>query len=229
MCCRVLQGVVVCCSVLQCRHCQIQMRCMANFGKKRVSPGGKIGIWNCAAVLFSQVPKLCTDLDLSLRYILTQEHIANSLANTISWRSAFAFRNPARAMAAGLPRQDHVDKTTDELFCFHNKKFDEMRCKLNFTENPGSFLNPKPHDRSICHGRYRRSMLTHLLQNTVDIYSRSWFTYMKSRLISQRPSISEKNRSKSTVDVDSYQQKIGRPRFSGKSKKRIIDLWSHRW
>jgi len=28
----------------------------------------------------------------------------------ISYHSAFAFRSPARALAAGLPRQDHVYK-----------------------------------------------------------------------------------------------------------------------
>jgi len=38
-----------------------------------------------------------------------------------------------------LPRQDHVYKTTDESFRFHNKIFDEMRCKLDSTDNPGSF------------------------------------------------------------------------------------------
>jgi len=52
---------------------------------------------------------------------------------------AFAFRSPDPALAAGLLRQDHVYKITDESFCFHNKKFDEMRCKLDSTENPRSF------------------------------------------------------------------------------------------
>ena len=33
-------------------------------GKKHVSPVQKIGIWHCAAIFFSQVPKKCTDLDL---------------------------------------------------------------------------------------------------------------------------------------------------------------------
>jgi len=41
-----------------------------DFRKKRVSPAGKIGIWHCVAVFFSQVPKKCTDLGLSLLYIL---------------------------------------------------------------------------------------------------------------------------------------------------------------
>jgi len=36
--------------------------------------------------------------------------------NKISQRLAFAFRSPARALAAGLLRQDHVYSTTDESF-----------------------------------------------------------------------------------------------------------------
>jgi len=47
--------------------------------------------------------------------------------------------SPARALAAGLRRQDQVYKTTDELFRLHNKKIDEMRCKLDSSENPRSF------------------------------------------------------------------------------------------
>ena len=39
---------------------------------------------------------------------------------------------------SGLPCQDHVYKTTNELFRLHNKNFDEMRCKLDSTENPRS-------------------------------------------------------------------------------------------
>jgi 2-methylcitrate dehydratase PrpD len=50
-----------------------------------------------------------------------------------------SFRGPARALAAGLRRQDHVYNTTDEWFRLHNKKIDEMRCKLDSTENPRSF------------------------------------------------------------------------------------------
>jgi len=52
-------------------------------------------------------------------------------------RSAFA--SLALALAAGLPRQDHVYFTTNESFRFQNKKFHEMRFKLDFTENPRSF------------------------------------------------------------------------------------------
>ena len=54
-------------------------------------------------------------------------------------------RSPAsaRALAAGLPRQDHdhVYITTDQFFRFHNNEFDKMPCKLDstVTENPRSF------------------------------------------------------------------------------------------
>jgi len=65
--------------------------------------------------------------------------MANSLGIIISQLSAIGFRSLARALAAGLPRQDHVYKTTNESFSLHNKQFDEIRCKLDFTENPRSF------------------------------------------------------------------------------------------
>jgi len=43
-----------------------------------------------------------------------------------------------------------VYKTTDESFRFHNKKFDEMRCKLESTENPRSFeKNTQPHLKDV--------------------------------------------------------------------------------
>jgi len=59
---------------------------MATSVKKSVSIAGKISIWHCAAVLFSQVPKLCTDLHLNLLYILilgTYSNL-NSLGKIIS-------------------------------------------------------------------------------------------------------------------------------------------------
>ena len=37
----------------------------------------------------------------------------------------------ARALAAGLPRQDHVWITTDQLVLFHKNEFDEMLCQLD--------------------------------------------------------------------------------------------------
>ena len=43
---------------------------VATSEKKTCFDAGKIRIWHCAAVLQTQVPKLCTDQDLSLIYIL---------------------------------------------------------------------------------------------------------------------------------------------------------------
>jgi len=68
----------------------------------------------------------------------------------ISYRSAFAFRNSAGALAAGLPRQDQVYKTTDKSFRFHNKNFDEIRCKLDSTENPRSFEKYPTVSANLC-------------------------------------------------------------------------------
>jgi len=134
-----------------------------------------------------QVPKLCTDLDLDLLYILISGtyskfaqknnflalsvcspqtcsffavwiHTASTLITSgthtdggavtrkpgSAWLEgipeiSMVFLFYARALAAGLPCQDHVYKTTDGLFRFHNKNFDEIRCKMDSTENPRSF------------------------------------------------------------------------------------------
>jgi len=67
------------------------------------------------------------------------EHIENSFGLVIFERSTFPSRSPARALAAGLPHQDHISITTDELYCFHNDEFDELPCKLDSTENLRSF------------------------------------------------------------------------------------------
>jgi len=54
----------------QCKNQHLSQSDWTKGREKRVSPAGKIGIWHCAAALFSQIPKKCTDLDLSLLYIL---------------------------------------------------------------------------------------------------------------------------------------------------------------
>ena len=41
----------------------------------------------------------------------------------------------ARALAACLPRQNHIYITTDELFRSHHNGFDEMPCKLDSTQH----------------------------------------------------------------------------------------------
>jgi len=47
----------------------------------------------------------------------------------------FASRSNAQALAAGLPRQDHLSITIGNLFRFHNNEFDEMPCKLDVTDS----------------------------------------------------------------------------------------------
>jgi len=67
------------------------------------------------------------------------------LENGIKLTIVNHLRSPARALAAGLPRQDHVYSITDESFRSHNKKFDEISCKLDSSENPPSFeKHPTP-------------------------------------------------------------------------------------
>jgi len=99
------------------------------------------GSRHCASVLQTQVPKLCTDLNLSLLYISIVRTYSKFARKNNFLALGVCFPQPcqARVLAAGLPRQDHVYKTTDESFRFHDKNFDEMRCKLDSTENPHSF------------------------------------------------------------------------------------------
>ena len=121
--------------------CEKKTAAQWRLSRKRVLPTEKIGIWHGAVVLCSLISKKCTvtDLNLSLLYILMLGTYGKFALKIISWRSAFAFCRHAWALAACLPRHDHVYITTDESFRFHNNKFDEMPWKLNSTENPRSF------------------------------------------------------------------------------------------
>ena len=94
---------------------------------------------HCATVFFKQVPKKCTYIDLSLLYVLKLETYSKFARKNNCLALGVCFRRHARALAACLPRQDHVYNTTDKSFRFHNNKFDQMPCKLDFTENPPSF------------------------------------------------------------------------------------------
>ena len=77
-----------------------------------------------------------------------KEHVANSLGKKFPSAQRLLSASPARALAAGLPRQDHVYKTTNESFCFHNKNSNKMRCKLDSTENGVRLRNAQPHLKS---------------------------------------------------------------------------------
>jgi len=71
---------------------------------------------------------------VTLLYILILGTHTKFARKKFSWRSAFAFRGHAWALAACLP-QDHIYITTDEVFRFQNNKFDEMPCKLKSVWN----------------------------------------------------------------------------------------------
>ena len=66
---------------------------MAKSGKKTSFDVGKIGFCRCAAVLPTQVPKLCSALDLSLFYILI-----------LGTYSKFARENNFLALGVGFPQ-----------------------------------------------------------------------------------------------------------------------------
>jgi len=82
-----------------------------------------------------KIPKKCTDLALSLLYISISGTYSKFTRENMFASTRRLLSSPVPALAAGLPRQDHVHSTTDESFRFHNKNFDEMRCKLDSTEN----------------------------------------------------------------------------------------------
>jgi len=58
---------------------------------------------------------------------------------------AFASRSHARALVAGLPRQDHVLITTEQLVRFH--KTNSMKCFVNWTplNTHMHFNKPQPY------------------------------------------------------------------------------------
>jgi len=88
-----------------------------NFRKKRVSPTGKIGIWHGAVVLFSQVPKKCTDPErwsqncgvkitftvlLTIRFVSTTKKSRKCVVNWIPLRIRVRSRNTNPYLEVGL-------------------------------------------------------------------------------------------------------------------------------
>ena len=109
-----------------------------DFWKKNVFRR-RIGFCHCAAVLQKQVPKLCTDLDLSLLYILifgTYSEFARD-NNFLALGVCFPQSCPSAGRRFAVPRSRV--QTTDESFRYHKFFVDEIRCKLDSSENPRSF------------------------------------------------------------------------------------------
>jgi len=117
--------------------------------KKTCFDVGKIGFCLCAAVLRTQVPTLSTSLDLGLLYILISGTYSKFARKNIFLSLGVCF--PQLRSSAGrrfaASRRSRV-QYYNEAFRFHNKNFDEIRCKLDSTENPLSFekySNTQPH------------------------------------------------------------------------------------
>jgi len=100
-----------------------------------VETGFFSGSRHCASVLQTQVPKLCTDLDHSLLYILI-----------FGTYSKFTRENNFLALGVCFPQpyssaghRFAESRLRLQTFRLHNKNLDEMRCKMDSTENPRSF------------------------------------------------------------------------------------------
>jgi len=113
-----------------------------DFREKTCFDAGKIGFCHCAAVFQTQVLKLCTELDLSLLYILILE--------TYSRFEPKKYLPSARRLlsAALLERWPQVYRV--KITFNHNKKIDEMRCKLDSAENLRSLEIPNPRYFCFC-------------------------------------------------------------------------------
>jgi len=108
------------------------------------------GSLHCAAVLFSQVPKLCTELDLSLLYILTLGTYSKFTRKNNFLALGVCFPQPCSCAGRRFATTRSRYNTTDESFRFHNNNFDEMRCKLDSIENPRSFEKyPNPTSKAL--------------------------------------------------------------------------------
>jgi len=119
--------------------CKRMLLCSADFQQILHRTCFLIRSRHCTAAFFLQVPKLCTDLDRTLLYILVSRTYDIFVRKNKLEMLALGVCRYARALAAGLPRIDHVWTTTDQVVRFYKNKFDEMRFKLDFTENPRSF------------------------------------------------------------------------------------------
>jgi len=52
-------------------------------------------------------------------------------------------------LAEGLPHQNHIQITINQLVCFHKNKFDGMICKEDSNETSRPFKHPRKTKRGI--------------------------------------------------------------------------------
>jgi len=106
------------------------MSCFQNFAADAAKK--KTGFWNRASRGFHELIRITSGPNILSSYFL-------------HWSAS---RRHARALATGLPRQDHVLITTEQLVRFHKNEFDEMLCRLDsvryaraFQQSPTVNLN----------------------------------------------------------------------------------------
>jgi len=112
--------------------------------KKTCFDAGKIGFCHCAAVLQTQVPKLCTDLDLRLLYIWTLGTCSKFARNNSFLALGVCFPQPCSSAGRMFAAPRSRVQKYRQIVSFPQQKFDEMRCKLDSTENPRSFEKYPP-------------------------------------------------------------------------------------
>jgi len=115
-------------------QCQIPI---VSSGETRFFSGSR----HCAAVFFLQMHKKCTDLDLSLLYISSLGIYSKFARKRNFLALGVCFPQPCssagRRFAASRSRLQNYQRIV------HDKHFDEMRCKLDSTENQRSFDSDK--------------------------------------------------------------------------------------
>jgi len=116
-----------------------------DFRKKTCFARRKIRIWHCAALLFSQVPKKCTDLDLSLLYILTSGTYSKFARKNNFLALGVCFPQPCSSAGRRFAASRSRSQNYRLIVSFPQQNLDEMRCKLDCTENPRSFEKIQPH------------------------------------------------------------------------------------
>jgi len=104
---------------------------VATSGKKTCFDAGKIGFRHCAAVLKTQVPNLCTDLDLSLLYILTLGTYSKFTRNNKFLALGVCFLQPCSSAGRRFAASRSRVQNYRQIVSFPQQK-NSMKCVVNW-------------------------------------------------------------------------------------------------
>jgi len=96
-------------------------------------------IRHCAPVVQTQVPTLCTDLNLGLHYILIFETYSKFTRENNFLALGVCFPRPCSSAGRKFAGSRSRLQNYRRIVSFPQQFFDEMRCKLDSTENQRSF------------------------------------------------------------------------------------------